>query len=429
MKTFIIDTNVLLVDPQSIHVFGNNEIIIPLVVLDELDNAKNRLDEVGRNARHVAHMLDDLRKTGSLSEGVKLNQSIIKIGLNVCENLPSILSTDKVDNKIIGTALWLKEDGKQVIVVSKDINLRVKCDALGLEAQDYTKGKVAENVNSIYNGIEEIIVSSDVIDRLYADKFIEPEFSGFPNQFFLLKAEGNNKQSCIAKFIKGKNDGANRLMPIKIPKEIMNIIPRNAEQKAAVSLLLDPNIKLVTLIGRAGSGKTLLATAAALHHVITECKTYDRVLISRPIQPMGRDIGFLPGSIDEKLQPWMQPIFDNLELILGAEFRNSSLYEGLIQVEPLTYIRGRSIPKSFIILDEAQNMSAQEIKTVITRVGENTKIVITGDISQIDNPYVDFADNGLTHVVEKFKDQEISGHITLKRGERSNLATLASDLL
>jgi PhoH-like ATPase len=429
LKTFLLDTNVLLYDPASLKVFSDNEVVIPLPVLDELDGTKSRLDEVGRNARLVIRMLDDLRKSGSLSEGVKLNESIIRVELNHCGNLPSSLAVDKVDNRIISSALGLKQEGKQVIVVSKDINLRVKCDALGLEAQDYAKGKIADHVSLIFTGVEVLSVPSTTIDKLYSDGFIETDLEAHPNQFFYLKSDEKENHVGISRFIKGKGNYKNKLVPLKKLREIMNITPRNLEQKMAMDLLLDPNIKLVTLIGKAGSGKTLMAVAAALHHVLTDCKTYDRVLISRPIQPMGRDLGFLPGDIDEKLKPWMQPIYDNLELVLGSEYRNSSMYEGLIQVEPLTYIRGRSIPKSYIILDEAQNLSSQEIKTIITRVGEHTKIVITGDIEQIDNPYVDFADNGLTHVVEKFKEHEIAGHITLTKGERSELATLASEIL
>ena len=423
LKTFLLDTNVLLYDPGCLKVFGNNEVVIPLTVLDELDGAKNRFDEVGRNARVAIRMLDELRKIGSLSEGVKIKDSIIKVELDHCEALPLGLSADKADNRIISSAIQLSKNGKQIIVVSKDINLRVKCDALGIDAQDYNKGKVAEQVDSIYSGVETIKVSSTIIDRLYSDGSIEAEFIAFPNQFFILKSEEKENHSAIAKYVKGK------LIPLKKVKDIMGITPRNAEQRMAMDLLLDPKIKLVTLIGKAGSGKTLVSVAAALYHVLSESKTFDRVLISRPIQPMGRDLGYLPGTIEEKLNPWMQPIYDNLELILGTEYKRSSMYEGLIQVEPLTYIRGRSIPKSFMILDESQNLSAQEVKTIITRVGENTKIVITGDIFQIDNQYLDFADNGLTHVVEKFKEYDLSGHITLRKGERSELATLASEIL
>ena len=428
MKTFLLDTNVLLFDPFCLKVFEDNEIVIPLPVLDELDNAKKGFDEIGRNARQVVRKLDELREGGSLSNGVKYFDSIVRVELNM-NPLPDSLSGDKVDNKIIGAALYLKEKGQNVIVVSKDINLRVKCDALGVEAQDYTRGKIADQVGSIYSGVETLWVPSSTIDKLYGEGGIESEFVACPNQFFILNSTDKDNHTGIAKYIQGKNGNPDKLVPLKKTKSIMNITPRNLEQKMAMDLLLDPEVKLVSLIGRSGGGKTLLAIAAALHHVLTECKTYDRVLISRPIQPMGKDIGFLPGDVDEKLRPWMQPIFDNLELVLGAEFSKTDMYEGLIQVEPLTYIRGRSIPKSFMILDESQNVSLHEIKTIITRVGENTKIVLTGDIEQIDAPHLDFADNGLAHVVEKFKDYAIAGHVTLTKGERSELATLATEIL
>jgi len=423
LKTFLLDTNVLLHDPSCLKVFDDNEVVIPLSVLDELDHAKSRLDEVGRNARLAIRTLDTLRQNGSLSEGVQFHKSVIRVELNHRGNIPASLSADSVDNRILGTALGLKNDGKNVIVVSKDINLRVKCDALGLAAQDYVKDKIADEVSAIYGGVQSLVVPSVTIDRLFNEGEIEAEFGAYENQFFILKSESSDSHSAIAKYKKGV------LVPIRKTKEVMGITPRNAEQKMALDLLLDPSISIVTLIGKAGSGKTLMATAAALHHVLTDVKSFARVLISRPVQPMGRDLGYLPGDIDEKLRPWMQPIYDNLELILGTDYQSVSMYEGLIQVEPLTYIRGRSIPKSFIVLDEAQNLTAQEIKTVITRVGEGTKIVITGDIEQIDNPYVDFADNGLTHVVEKFKEHGLAGHVTLRKGERSKLATLAAEIL
>jgi PhoH-like ATPase len=423
LKIFLLDTNVLLHDPTCLKVFDDNEVVIPLSVLDELDSAKSRLDEVGRNARLAIRILDGLRQNGSLSKGVKFHESIVRVELNHRGNIPSSLSADSVDNRILGTAIGLSNEGKNVIVVSKDINLRVKCDALGIAAQDYAKDKIAENVGTIYGGVETIVVPSLTIDKLFEEGEIEAEFGAYENQFFIVKSESKDSHSAIARYKKGV------LVPIKKMKDVMGITPRNAEQRMALELLLDPDISLVTLIGKAGSGKTLMATAAALHHVLTDAKTFSRVLISRPVQPMGRDLGYLPGDIDEKLRPWMQPIYDNLELVLGADYHLTNAYEGLIQVEPLTYIRGRSIPKSFIVLDEAQNLTAQEIKTVITRVGEDTKIVITGDIEQIDNPYVDFADNGLTHVVEKFKDHALAGHVTLRKGERSRLATIASEIL
>jgi len=425
LKTFLLDTNVLLHDPSCLKVFDDNEIVIPLSVLDELDMAKNRVDETGRNARSAVRLLDSLRKEGSLSDGVKLGETTIRVEINHTGNIPNGLSTQKTDNKVLSTALGLKKAGKQVIVVSKDINLRVKCDVLGVEAQDYVKDKLAEDVNLVYSGVETLEISSPLIDEVYNSGFTIIEgLQAFTNQFFILKSKENDSHSGLARHV-----GGGKLQKPRCVRELMGITPRNVEQKMAADLLLDPEVRLVTLLGKAGSGKTLMASAAALHQVLKDTKTFDRLLISRPVQPMGRDVGYLPGDIEEKLRPWMQPIYDNLELLLGSNFHTTQSYEGLIQVEPLTYIRGRSIPRSFMILDEAQNLSATEIKTIITRMGENSKIVITGDIEQIDNPYVDFSDNGLTHVVEKFKDCSIAGHVTLRKGERSKLATLAAEIL
>lgn len=428
MKTFVLDTNVLLHDPACLKVFGNNEVIIPLSVLDELDNIKTRLDELGRNARQVIRLLDDIRKGSetSLSEGIRYDRSIIKVELNHKNRIPEGWSAEKVDNRIISVAIGLVAEGKEVMVVSKDINLRVKCDALGIRAEDYEKDKLAEKPDSIYSGVQTASVNPEVINELYANKVVKlEEIQAYRNQFFIFKSNINESQSAIARYI-----GNDTFMLLRENKAIWGITPRNAEQKMAMDLLLDPNIKLVSLIGKAGSGKTMLAVLAGLQGVISN-KTYQRMLISRPIQPMGRELGFLPGTIEEKLDPWMQPIYDNLELLLGGDYQMLNMYkdDGLIQVEPLTYIRGRSIPRSYMLLDESQNVSSHEIKTIITRMGENSKIVLTGDIEQIDNPYVDFADNGLTHVVERFKNYGIAGHVTLRKGERSELATLASEIL
>lgn len=422
MKTFVLDTNVLLHFPKAFQVFDDNEVVIPISVLDELDNAKIRPDELGRNARAAIRMLDELREIGSLSEGVKLNKSIIRVELNHQGDIPKGLSVEKRDHRLLSVAVGFNKENKNVIVVTKDINLRVKCDALGLKSQDYIQDKIAENSDSIYSGSKVLDVDSGVIDMLYKDGFITLEQEAFPNQFFILKS---GSQSAITRF---KNE---RFELCKVPKELWGINPRNLEQKMALNLLLDPDIKLVTLIGNSGTGKTLMACASALHHVITDTKFFNRILLSRPIQPMGRDVGYIPGSIEEKLLPWMQPLYDNLEFLFGGDKHMIDEYKfsGLLQIEPLTYIRGRSLPKSFMILDEAQNNSIHEIKTIITRIGEGSKIVITGDINQIDVPYLDFADNGLTHVVEKFKNHSIAGHITLKKGERSELATLASKIL
>lgn len=423
MKTFLLDTNVLLHDPTALKVFDDNEVIIPISVLDELDDIKIRMDEVGRNARLVTRMLDDLRSLGSLSNGVKLGESLIKIELNCSDNVPTGLSRDKVDNKILSVAITLTNEGKNVIVVSKDINLRVKCDVCGIKAQDYNKDKVAEKVDSIYGGVQKIFIDSKKIDELYYNGSVNLDITAFPNEFIIMKSNSCESQSVIGRHIK---DGLIKLL--KIPKSISNIIPRNAEQRMAIDLLLDPKINLVTLIGFAGCGKTLISVASALHQVLDNSKLYDRLLISRPIQPMGKDIGFLPGTISEKLMPWMKPLYDSLEYLLGQNYDTIGL-ESLVQVEPLTYIRGRSIPKSFMILDEAQNLTQAEVKTIITRMGENSKIVLCGDIQQIDNIHIDFSNNAITQVIEKFKEYSIAGHITLRKGERSELANLAAKIL
>ena len=433
MKTFLLDTNVLLHDPACLQVFGNNEVVIPLSILDELDNLKIRLDGVGRNARAVVRQLDELRAHGSLEEGVRLNNSIIRVELNHQRFVPEGLESSRVDNKIISVAIGLEEDQKnddkkrKIIVVTKDINLRVKCDALGILVEDYIKDKIDVNPDSIYSGVEQLSVPSQIINDIFDNKDVDLGLELFPNQFAILQANENPSQSVIVRQDKGC---------IKKVREFKDgfssVFPRNAEQRMAADLLLNPEIKLVTLIGKAGSGKTLLAVASAFEDVVfNNNRNYSRILISRPIQPMGKDIGFLPGSLEDKLNPWMQPLYDNIEYILGGDQHMVSMYQdqGLLQIEPLTYIRGRSIPKSIILLDEAQNISANEIKTVITRLGEGSKIIITGDIEQIDNPYIDYSDNGLTHVIERFKDHPIAGHITLQKGERSELATLAAQRL
>lgn len=426
-KRFLVDTNVLLHDPKSIKAFEDNEVIIPISVLDELDKAKRYPDEMGRNARTIIRQLDKLRSKGSLDKGILLpSGTTVRVELNHRIDLPPGLSPDSIDNRIIRTALGLQAEGSDVTVVTKDINMRVKCDALGIPAQDYERDKLAKTPSSLYTGRETLSVPSADIDRLYETGILGPGFvQGIPNQFFLLQSTERPGHSALARMLA---DG--RLRLVHPHNELWGIEPRNVEQRMAMDLLTDPSISLVTLVGRAGSGKTLLATAAALHYVLND-SPFQRALLSRPIQPMGRDIGYLPGTVDEKLAPWMAALNDNLELLLSSDIKMLDEYKtrGVIQVEPLTYIRGRSIPNSFIILDEAQNLTAQEIKTVITRVGEGSKIVLTGDVEQIDNPYIDFASNGLAHAVERLKGHGSTGHVTLCKGERSELATLASELL
>jgi PhoH-like ATPase len=438
MKSFILDTNVLLYDPQAIFKFQDNNIIIPITVIEEIDRFKKDMNETGRNARQVSRFLDNLRKKGSLSTGIKLetggNLRVEIYEEKVMKRLPPELREERGDNRILAVALDVKEKASQATVtfVTKDTNLRIKADAIGLVAEDYESDKV--DIEELYPGFAEHEVEPELIDRFHGQGWVEPIRDLFPNQFVTLKDMINASHSAI-----GRYDAAKRqVVPIKrLGREgVWSIHPRNREQTFALDALLDDSIKLVTLVGKAGTGKTLLAIAAGLHKTAEE-NVYNRLLVSRPVFPMGKDLGFLPGDIEEKLTPWMQPIFDNVELLLSGhetEKRHSKGYKelmamGIMEIEPLTYIRGRSIPNQYLIVDEAQNLTPHEIKTIVTRAGEGTKVVLTGDPYQIDNPYVDSSSNGLTYVVERFKEQTISGHVTMMKGERSELAELAANLL
>ena len=429
-KTFILDTNVLLHDPKALFAFEDNEVILPLVVLDELDKTKSGIDEVARHARMVIRSLDELRLEGNIHEGVKLpHGGSLRVEIKFHDKLPIGLDPNRMDNRIIGVALGLQEKaeiGRKVIMISKDINLRVKCDALGVPSEDYNADSVAENASLIYGGTSEINFDDALVDQFHKDEFISTLGLGefCPNQYVHIKSLSNPKKTGLARVDK------DNLLKIK-PYNVWGITSRNKEQAFALDALFNPNIKLVTMIGRAGTGKTLLAAAAGISQLF-DSHIYKKLIMTRPVQPMGKDIGFLPGDIDEKMKPWMAPLQDNLELLFsekGANFLDMQREAGLIEVEALTYIRGRSIPKSFIIIDESQNLTLHEIKTIITRVGEDSKIVLTGDIMQIDNPYIDSVDNGLSCVIEKFKNHSIAAHVTLTRGERSQLATLASEIL
>lgn len=426
-KRFILDTNVLLYDPKSIDKF-DNEVIIPIAVLDELDMAKLSPDEKGRNARIVIRQLDKLRSYGKLSEGVQIpNGPIVKVESKIGFLLPEALNLSSVDNQLLSVALSLEKNKEnledKIIVVTRDINLRVKCDALDILAEDY-EPEVIESTSSLYQGFSTIDVSPEKLQMLYDNGFITLDIKGYINQFFLLKSSADPKQTGLTRLYD------NNVLKLVPPKCTMwGINPRNVEQRMAMDLLLDPNISFVTLVGRAGSGKTLLAAAAALHLVLEQDHNYSRILLSRPIQPMGKDLGYLPGTVDEKLQPWMSALQDNLELLMDPRQLDMYKEKGIIQLESLTHIRGRSIPNSFMILDEAQNLSAQEIKTIITRIGEGTKLVLTGDIEQIDNPSTDFSNNGLSYAIEKLKKYDLTGHIVLSKGERSRLSSLGAEVL
>jgi PhoH-like ATPase len=433
-KTYILDTSVYLTDANALTSYQNNDIIVPFKVLEEVDNHKKRQDGVGTNARSFIRKLDSLRDRGSLYTGVRIAKG--KGIVFVTSPETSLLDMSIADNEIIATALEQKNKNskRKVIVVSRDINMRVKCDALGLTTEDYIVGQVVKDTENLYSGFVTHLVDDQVIDQFYAgeDIFLEKEdIKVHPNHFVMLVSSASEKKTALARFYDYSK-------PIKringeYKKGVWGIKPKNKEQNFCLDLLLDPDVKVVTLVGKAGSGKTLMAIAAGLAQVVEDGKStnYKRLIVSRPIQPLGKDIGYLPGTMEEKMTPWLAPIQDNLRYLMGNDKETLAMYisQGTIEIEALTYIRGRSIANAFIIIDEAQNLTAHELKTIITRVGENTKVVLTGDIDQIDNVYVDETSNGLAYAVEKFKFHEISGHVTLIKGERSKVATLAAKIL
>ena len=439
-KIFVIDTNVILHDPTALLRFEDNEIVIPIAVIEELDRFKKQPEMTGRNAREVARTLDTLRTEGDLIAGVNLsNGGSLRVALSdrdTLKTLPLELSGDVADNAILAVGMQCKQNCQcPVVVVSKDTNLRIKADALGLNAEDYETDKV--DVDELYTGTTEILVSAEQIGEFFKTGSLTLDRNFVPNQDITLVDSLNPSHTALG-MVEGKSSTIIPLM--ELPKlGVSRIQPRNREQRFALNLLLQDSIKLVTLVGKAGTGKTLLAIAAGLQKVADE-KLYNRLLISRPVVPMGKDIGFLPGDVNEKLTPWMQPLYDNFDLIFGTQENTESsrhwrrgheelIEMGVLQIEPLTYIRGRTIPQQFLIIDEAQNLTPHEVKTIITRAGEGTKVVLTGDPDQIDNPYIDAASNGLTYVVERFKHEPLAGHITLSKGERSGLAERATALL
>ena len=438
-KIYVLDTNVVLHDPKAIFSFEDNELIIPMIVLEEVDQQKKRQDSVGRNARVFSRYLDELRENYKLSEGAELdNGGLLRTEITVPElnRLPSLFDETKADNFILETALKVAEDSnRRVILVSKDINMRIKASIIdGIEAENYETDAV--DIKELYSGIADIDLSSTEIDKFYDEEGLEIdeldlEQELMANEVVNLEDELGGSQSAL-----GVYDGAREIIRPFIfgSRDVWGISARNREQRGAFELLLNDDIKLVTLVGKAGTGKTLLALASGLHKVLEDNK-YKRLIVTRPIMPLGKDIGYLPGNKREKLAPWMKPIFDNMEFLLGGGDENAAsaiadLEErDLLEMEAITHIRGRSIPDQFMIVDEAQNLTPHEIKTIITRVGDNTKVILTGDPYQIDHPYLDSDSNGLTYLVENMKDKEITGHITLTKGERSELAELAASCL
>ena len=434
-KIYVLDTSVCLTDANSIKAFANNDIVLPLKVLEEIDNHKKRQDGVGSSARNIIRSLDSYRIKGNLKKGVRIakGQGIISVKGYEPEDLPPSLDSSIPDNQIIGTALTIKKNvpKRKVIVVSRDINMRVKCDSLGLLSEDYNVGQVIKDLTSVYLGFTSHLVDDQTVDQFYegGEIFLEKEaVTLYPNQFVMLVSSSNEKKTALSRFIDYKKP-LQKLIDHK--SGVWDVISRNKEQSFATNLLMDPNISIITLLGKAGSGKTLLAIAAGLQQVLDANKSiYKKLVVSRPIQPMGKDIGFLPGTLEEKMNPWLMPIQDNLEFLMGDKTAlQTYIHSGVIEIEALTYIRGRSISNAFIIVDEAQNLTRHELKTIITRVGEGTKIVFTGDIEQIDNVYIDEISNGLTYAAEKFKEHDIAGHIALQKGERSKVATLAAKIL
>jgi len=469
-KIYVLDTNVLLSDPKSIFSFEDNDLIIPMAVLEELDHHKSRLDEVGRNARQTSKILDKLRLQGSLVEGVLLQNGaklrIASINPSILTNLPPELLSSKVDNMIISFMLQLKQessfsvdnDCEVATLVTKDINVRIKCDSLGIKCEDYLKMRVTADAEHFYRGVEVVEITEKRVEQFYREEelLLKPEEISdtilYPNQIVVIKntgQDGKTTKSALSKCISADKP----LVPIAKIEQAFGLKPRNKEQSFSLDLLFDNNVKLLTLTGPSGTGKTLLAIAAALEQLkgigSSENAKYEKLIVTRPVQPVGKDIGFLPGTLEEKMEPWIAPIRDNVNFLmnskkgnkkrassdtnktrLGDEYYLALMQDkGLIEIEAITFIRGRSIPNAYIIIDEAQNLSMHELKTIITRAGDGTKIVLTGDIEQIDNVHVDVFTNGLTFAIEKFKEHSIAGHVNLIKGERSELATLASKIL
>jgi PhoH-like ATPase len=432
-KRYLLDTNVLLHDPKALTSFQDNVVLLPIYVIEEIDRFKKEASRLGENARWISRFLDGLRQRGHLSTGVPLESGgLIRVVFDPDEPQRIGLRPDgSVDNEILRIAKRIESDDESpLILITKDINLRIKADALGLAAEDYVTDRV--RLDELYTGQREVGVSAAEIDAFRSERWLplpEGEFS--PNEYVLLKDTADGSHTALGR---AETLGGRIQALIDVGDGIQGIRPRNKEQYFALDALLDPSIVLVTIMGKAGTGKTLLALAAGLDQVLSR-GPYRHLLVSRPTFPMGKDIGYLPGTVEEKLNPWMQPIYDNLALLLesgngdGARSVDELVRQDVLAVEPLTHIRGRSIPQRFMLVDEAQNLTPLEVKTILTRVGERTKLVLTGDPWQIDTPYMDSSTNGFNHVVHHFRDVPLAAHIELRKGERSKLAEYAANLL
>jgi PhoH-like ATPase len=431
-KTFVLDTNVFLHDPEAILKFENSDIVMPLVVLEELDKLKRFTDELGKNARHVIRFIDGLG--GDLFKGVSIEKGgtfSIFIETKGQDRQGFPLPIDSNKHRILFAAYRLKQEGREVVVmISKDFVLRIKAESIGIEAQDY--GSLKESYENLYQGYRKLEVQKSQIDELMTRGHLQIDRETFyPNEFCRLTS---GEQSTVM----GKYNGRKQRIELLPPQEeqIWGIRPLNDEQQCAMELLLNDEIKLVTLIGQAGTGKTLMALTAGLRKVFDE-GVYSRILVSRPIMPLGKDIGFLPGTKEEKIYHWMQPIYDNLEFVCESISGQENTHETKqwimesekIEMEAVTFIRGRSLAHTYIIIDEAQNLTPHEVKTIVSRAGKGTKVILTGDPTQIDNPYLDKDSNALTYVVGKFKSHGIYGQILFNKTERSELAALAAEIL
>ncbi len=459
-KIFILDTNVLIHDPKSLFSFTGAHVGIPAVVLEELDQFKGEGTERGRNTRETIRNLDQLRAKGSLRDGVTLDDGgtvqILFYDDTILKKTPIIMSAG--DNAILLTALSMQQQGNEVTFITKDLNARVKADAIGLKTEDYSKEHISED--EFHQGWIKIAVPAVELKRDFPLQLSKLAKDGLvrPNEFVLVESNHNPHNSRVFQYL-----GNEKFKPIFNPTLNWPIQPRNPQQLMGLDLMLDPKIQFVCLFGPAGTGKTFLALLAGLHQLFVN-KHYDRMIISRPVVPLGRDIGFLPGTVQEKLQSWMMPIYDNMQYIMhtinkshhlnkkdedeeaprkqkskksthkhkkqshGITF-DDLLHQGKIALEAITYMRGRTIPYQLILIDEAQNLTPHEIKTLVTRVGEGSKIILTGDPYQIDSPYLDFSSNGLVIASERFKGQPMFGSVYLPTSERSELSRLAGELL
>ncbi len=435
-KNFVLDTNVLLHDSNCLRCFGDNVVNIPIFVIEELDTFKKDQTELGRNARKIAREIDKYRIAGDLRVGVDLpTGGRIRVVLGKAELPPNFSVGHQMDNSILGSALQLSRDepDRPMVFVTKDTNLRIRADALGLPAEDYDRENM--DLAELYSGTAELDVDGDLVDELYQNGSFErallDNVDFAPNQYLTLRNRMSSSRTALARVNGDRIEQVSRLKG-----NVWGVSPKNREQTFALDMLLRDDIQLCTLVGKAGTGKTMLAIAAGLQ-MVTETEKYRKLLVSRPIFPMGKDLGYLPGTMHDKLNPWMQPIHDNIDFLTSlnagkgqkAHSYQEFLQQGVIEVEALTYIRGRCLPQVFMIVDEAQNLTPHEVKTVLTRAGYGTKIVFTGDPYQIDHAYLDSVNNGLTYLVNKFKDEPLAAHVTLTKGERSPLAELAANIL